>query len=296
MADAERDGAGLPERRPDDGIGREDLQRVIRRAAELYAAETESAERLAPEEVLRIAEELGLPARHVRQALYELPSHGEEPSFLDRRWGPPRLTTTRAVPGEAGDLLRRLETYLVTREYLQLRRRRGDRLVLVPAADAMSKVARAFRRPKSRHYLAHGRSLVIAAQPLDQRTSHVRVDLDASDLRSEYAVAASMLGGGLGLAVASGLFFAVGIPVADFFGSAAGIVAGAAAGLGGLGATVATSLRVAGGKFRQRLSDARSEVEGLLDRVERGEPLDPPPSPVRRWLMEGPPGGRRPGG
>ena len=62
------------DREPDaPRITREDLQLVIRRAAELYTAETDADERLSESEVLRIADELGLPGRHVRQALYELP-------------------------------------------------------------------------------------------------------------------------------------------------------------------------------------------------------------------------------
>lgn len=288
------EGSGPPERRPVEGIGREDLQRVIRRAAELYAAEADSAERLGPEEVLRIGEELGLPARHVRQALYELPPETDRPSFLDRWWGAPGLVIPRAVPGEAGDLLRRLETHLVTREYLQLRRRQADRLVLVPAADAVSKLARAFKRPKSRHYLAHGRSLTVAVQPLDRRVSHVQVELDASELRSGYVAGGTVLGGLVGLPVA-GLLAAAAVPLSELVGVPAATAAGALAGAGGLAATVAASLRVARGKFLRRLADARSEVEGLLDRVERGEPLDPPASPVRRWLMEGPGPTRRRG-
>lgn len=275
---------GVPERVPGEGIGREDLRRVIRRAAELYAAEAESADRLAPEEVLRIAEELGLPARHVRQALYELPAMPGEPSRLDRWWGPPRLVTTRAVPGPPGDLLRRIETYLVTREYLQLRRRQTDRLVLVPAADAISRVARAFRRPKSRHYLAHGRELTVSAQPLDDHTSHLQVELDASALRGEYVATGSAVGAAIGLPVAGGLFFAAAIPLSELVGLPGAAAVGAVAGLGGLAGTVVAALRVARSRFLRRLADARSEAEGLLDRIERGEPLESSASPVRRWL------------
>ena len=278
------DPTGTPPDDPGAGIGREQLQLVIRRAAELYAAEAESGERLAPAEVLRIAEELGLPPRHVRQALYELPRLQEEEGFLDRWCGPDHLVVARAVPRDGAEVLRTLERHLLTAEYLQLRRRQADRLVLVPAEDTVSKVARAFRRPKKRHYLAHARALSVAAQPLDTGASHVQLDVDLENLRSEYVAGGAVAGGAIGLGVGLGLFYAAAIPLAEVLGTPAAAGAGALAAMGGMAASVSVSLKVAAGKFRRRIADARSEAEGLLDRVERGEALEPPASGVRRWL------------
>jgi len=53
-------------------ISREQLEKVIHRAAELQFAQGEKQHNLEADEVLRIAEEVGLEGRHVRQALAEM--------------------------------------------------------------------------------------------------------------------------------------------------------------------------------------------------------------------------------
>ena len=54
-----------------EGISRRDLPAVVKRAAELAAVEGDAEEAISEEEVVRIAAELGLSERHVRQALFE---------------------------------------------------------------------------------------------------------------------------------------------------------------------------------------------------------------------------------
>ncbi|HEX6558161.1 MAG TPA: hypothetical protein VF021_01835, partial [Longimicrobiales bacterium] len=132
---------------PGKPITRRDLPAVVRRAAELAAVEDESAEELSEAEVIRIAAELGLAPRHVRQAIYEGVQEEAEPgAFLDRHFSTPRISVARAVPLEPDAARRALEDYFITQEYLQIVRRQAETTTFEPASDAVSKVARTFRR------------------------------------------------------------------------------------------------------------------------------------------------------
>ncbi|NIP83222.1 MAG: hypothetical protein GWM90_29945 [Gemmatimonadetes bacterium] len=289
---------------PGRGITREDLQLVIRRAAELYTAEADADERLSEAEVLRIADELGLPGRHVRQALYELPLHRDASSWIDRWYGPAAVIGTRVVPGEPGRVTDQLEDYLVTREFLQVLRRQGARAAFTPAEDAISNVARAVRRPQRQWQIARSRRVLVEARPVAEGESHVRVELDIGGQRSR-AVTGGVIGGALiGIPLAAGAFFPVGHLVFDIAGDAAGYAAGLVAGAGAFGASVSAGLAVARSRFRSRMDGARLEIAGLLDRLESGRKLDPPPAPWLRSLRSriadtlrpGQPSGRDTGG
>ncbi|MFO7894116.1 MAG: hypothetical protein R6U63_10290 [Longimicrobiales bacterium] len=266
------------------GITREDLQLVIRRAAELYTEETDADEQLSEAEVLRIADELGLPGRHVRQALYELPRRRGQGGWLEKRFGPPAVVSTRVVPGEPLEVVDRLEDYLVTREFLQVLRRQGEKAVFSPADDAISNVARAVRRPQRQWQIARARRVLVEARPIPDGESHVRLEVDVANRRSR-AITGGIVGGvAVGLPLAAGAFFPVGHMVFDIAGDAAGYAAGLVAGAGALAASVSAGIAVARHRFRARIDDARLEIAGLLDRLEGGRTLDPPPAPWLRSL------------
>ena len=266
------------------GISREDLQLVIRRAAELYTAETDADERLSEAEVLRIADELGLPGRHVRQALYELPRHRGDRGWVERWFGPEAVVATRVVPGEPAAVVDRLEDYLVTREFLQVLRRQGQKVALSPAEDAISNVARAVRRPQRQWQIARARRVLLEARPIPEGESHVRLELDVANRRRR-AVAGGVVGGALvGIPLAAGAFFPVDHLVFGIAGDTAGFAAGLAAAAGAFTVSVRGGLAVARSRFRARVEDARLEVASLLDRLESGRTLDPPPAPWLRSL------------
>lgn len=285
-----------PELPPERGrITRSDLQLVIRRAAELYTSEADADERLSEDEVLRIADELGLPGRHVRQALYELPRGGSEAvSWLDRWYGPPVVVGTRVTPGPPDQVVDRLEDYLVTREFLQILRRQGGRASFSPADDAISNVARAVRRPQRQWQIARSRRVLVEARPLPDDESHVRLELDMEPQRRK-AVTSGIVGGALvGLPLAAGVFFPVGHVAFEIAGDAAAYAAGLAAGAGTFSASVASGMAIARSRFRARVDSARMEIAGLLDRLEVGGRLDPPPAPWLRGLRSRIAGSLRP--
>ena len=117
--DPEGRGGNRPDKR-DVGplaLNRDELERVIRRAAELQSREGESPEFALDEtEVVRIGEEVGLSPRHVRQALADLraesllPDLPNETSLAARLWGPGLVRESRVVLGDASAGEAKLET------------------------------------------------------------------------------------------------------------------------------------------------------------------------------------------
>lgn len=267
------------------GISRGELQLVIRRAAELFTAQADADERLSEAEVLRIADELGLPGRHVRQALYELPRvPGEESGWLDRWVGPGAVVGTRVAPGPPDAVVDRLEDYLVTRELLQVLRRQGGKAVFTPADDPISSVTRAVRRPQRQWQIARSRRVLVEARPMPDQESHVRIELDVEPQRRK-AVRSGVVGGALvGLPLAAGAFFPVGHMAFAVAGDVAAYAAGLTAGAGVFSASVVGGAAVARARFRARVDNARLEIAGLLDRLEGGRKLDPPAAPWLRSL------------
>lgn len=263
-------------------IARLQLEEVIRRAVELSLVESDTEEQLSEQEVVRIATELGLSPRHVRQALYELPELDSEPSRFEKYFGASVITASRAVPGDAAITLRRLEDYLSTREYQQVVRRRHGKVLFMPAEDTISYLARGLLRPSHRFQLARSRRVVLTARPLDTGSTHVQLATDLGEQRKS-AIRRGVVAGGIGGAFIGGVAAAVtvGIGLPDVIGAIAPIAAFA----GGMGASVSTALKVSGSRFRARMAAARLELDGLLDRAERGDPLEPPAPPWRRRLQ-----------
>ncbi len=271
---------------PDAGeaITRRQLPLVIRRAAELYTSDAEGDERLSEAEVLRVADELGLPGRYVRQALYELPPDRGDLGLVDRWYGSEHVQGTRVVRGVPDEVMDRLEDYLVTREFLQVLRRQGGKAAFTPADDAISNVARAVRRHQRQWQIARSRRVLVEVRPMPADESHVRLELDVGHHRTR-AVTGGLVGGALvGLPLAAGLFFPVGHMVIASAGDTAAYAAGLAAGASAFAASVAGGVAVARSRFRSRVDAARLEVAALLDRLEGGRKLDPPPAPWLRSL------------
>lgn len=270
------------------GITRTDLEQVIRRAAELYTREADAHDHLSEEEVLRIAGELGLPPRHVKQALYELPRGMGEPGMLDRWYGTGLVVGTRVVPGAPADVLSGLEDYLVTREFLQIIRKQGGQASFQPADDAISNVARAVRRPQRSWQIARARRVLVEVREMPNRQSHVRIELDLTGQRRSAAVTGGTVGG-----LSGGVFAGAPLAAATFFslapalpgiGEALAIGAAVVAGAGGIGGGVAAGVAITRATFRSRLEAAQLELAGLLDRLEGGGRLDPPAAPWLRSL------------
>ena len=260
-------------------IRRRDLPAVVQRAAELAAQDDDTNEELSEEEVVRIAAELGLPARHVKAALYEVAREEPAPGFLDRQFGTPRILVSRAVPLEAARARRIVEDHFTSSEYMTVVRRQADSIVFEPAADVGSKIARKFKRGSS-HQLANAQVLEVSVRVLEAGWSHVRLRAVFKDERKG-RMAGAIVGGTL-----------LGIPVGAVFGALGaaithnGIVAVAAgsiatvAAAGAIFAGIFASLRKNYREWRER---TMMQSEGVLDHLEKGDDLRAqPPAWIRK--------------
>jgi len=154
--------------------------------------------------------------------------------------------------------------------------RKGTSVLLYrPAVDWASQLARAASSTSRKYYVASAKRVEIRLEPLEEGRTLVEIEVEAGT-RENYMTVGIMggLGGGAGAGVGLGLAIAAAGPAA--LGVAAGIAAGSAV-FGGL-------CWITGSYHKRRLLEVRSEVEGILDRLESGESLEPPPSSWRRWV------------
>ena len=264
---------------PDQGrsLTRREFDDVIRRASELAARESDSGEDALDEgELLRIAREVGLSERHVRMALVELHSGARGPTggAMERLFGPESVRAGRVVPGAPRELAGKLDEFLVGGQLLQAVRKTDRRLQYRPAVDWASQVARAASATSRRYYVAASRSVEIRLEETEPGQALVDIEVDPGTRSDSVAGAvAGTLAGAVGGAGAAFAFASV-APLA--VAVAAGVVLAAAL---GAGATYwASSLH------RRKLRDVLAEVEGILDLLESGKRLEPPPPSWRQWV------------
>jgi hypothetical protein len=244
-------------------VSRDQLEKVIHRAAELQFGRGDTPDVLEAEEVLRIAEEVGLEGRFVRQALAEvradalIPARPPDDSTATRLWGEAIIVAARVVPGEPGSLQARLARYLAERESLRCVRDRPGQLVFEPAEGVMSQIQRALDFGGHGYDLAKARSIGVMVQPLEEGRSLVSITADMSNQRTGHAAGWYGGLGSFGMVSALGAILGGGAPALI-------VLPAVAAGVGLVG-TFGTSRTVAVQRRRLELA-----VQGLLDRLERG--------------------------
>lgn len=275
----------LPERRPAAGrsLSPADLERVIRRASDLQflAGTVEGESALDEAELVRIGEEVGLEPRYVRQALAEIhadslvPALPPESPVPARLWGSGLVRASRVVPGDRADVASQLEGHLADRELLRRVRHQPGRSLWEPAGGLLSTMKRAMDVGGHGYELAKARSVELAIESLEPGWSLVTITADLRNARTETAVGWHV--GGLAVGISAAVTFGLAglSELAVLFGS--GLTG--AAGLGA--ATWATSRHYAKRRERTRLV-----LEGLLDRLELGEPLSPPSGSWREKLLQ----------
>ncbi|HSG08090.1 MAG TPA: hypothetical protein VLA36_07025 [Longimicrobiales bacterium] len=258
-------------------LTRHEFDAVIRRAAELASSDPEAGEgELTEAEVFRIAREVGLGDRHVRMALSEVHSGTHEPSFMDRIFGPTVLHATRVVPGTPKDLARTLDDFFAGTQLLQTVRRAPNLLQYRPAQDWASQIARAASFTSRKYYVASAKSVEAHLNAVDEDSTLVELVVDPGT-RGDSIAGASVGGGTAGLLTGLGagaVLVSSGAVIALSAGM--GVVVGGAV-LGGI--AYAT-----GASHKKKLQEVQSELEGLLDRLENRESLEPPPASWRSWV------------
>lgn len=259
-------------------LTRKEFDEVIRRAAELAASEPEGSDAALNEvELFRIAREVGLDERHVKKALVQVrsaPPTGRNP--VARLFGPTTVVTSRVVPGTQESLARTIDEFLVAGRLLQALRRGPAVLQYRPAVDWASQIARAASSTSKKYYVASAKWVEVRLEAVDEGTTLVELEVEPGT-RDDY-LAGGLIGGvGGGVGAGVGIAMAVGLTGgAAALGVALGIVAGSGV-FGGI-------CWGSGHYHRKRLLEVRAEMEGILDRLEMGESLEPPPPSWRRWV------------
>lgn len=256
-------------------LSRRDFDAVIRRAAELSSSDPGGTDELTESELFRIAGEVGLSERHVRVALSEVRSGITAGGPLERIFGPAVVRASRVVSGSTEDLADQIDNFLVASQLLQSVRRGPTLLHYRPAVDWASQLARAASFSSRKYYVASAKSVEVHLEDMDEGRTLVEFIVEPGT-RSEAFAGAGFGGGavGVGVGIAAGASLMAVAPVAVAAGI--GVMAG-----GGL-ATVVTYF--VGANHKKKLREVQDEVEGILDRLERQESLEPPPSSWRRWV------------
>jgi hypothetical protein len=263
---------GVPPIRGDEPLTSAQLERVIRRAADLQTAREDVPERLDDSEVLRIGSEVGLEPQHVRRALLELraeslvPPTGKDRELPQKLWGPGHVQVSRVIPGDVSGVQDELGGYLRSAESLRPVRDRPGLAIWEPASDLASQLKRSLDFGGHGYELAKARRIEVAVEQLEPGRSLVSLSADLTNERAEHAagwvIGLGLVGVGatVALVLAAGAPILVGLPAVG-----AGLVGGSAA---------------AAKSFRLRRERVELVMNGLLDRLERGGKLPPTRSSI----------------
>ena len=258
-------------------VTREQLERVILRASDLQFRRSRPASgELRAGEVVQIGAEVGIEERYIRQALAEVeaaslvPDAPPDEGLARRIAGPAIVSTSRVVPGSPAEVEANLESYLRQEELLRQVRSRSGGSRWEPGSGLVHQMRRAFDVGGRRYALARARDLQVRVAALESGWSLVTLTADIGNLRTEHL--AGWLAG-VGLA-GVGLFMAAEAGVLPLLGGLAI--------LSGFAAVATASARAGLRKAGQRTTLA---LEGLLDRLERGENLRNEEEPWHRKLL-----------
>lgn len=199
--------ADLPARR----IDRAALERIMQRAAELQAAEADVGEGLAPEDVLALGREVGIPGRFLHQAMLEQATELVAPAeagLAGRIVGPASVSAHRVVVGEPEEVARALIGWFEKNELLVVQRQQTGRVVWEPLRGMQAAIRRgaaAFDSSHPKHMLSRANLVAATFTRLESSYCHVTLTAEVREAR------ASAIGG----AVASTSFGVVAAAVAS---------------------------------------------------------------------------------
>ena len=184
-------------------IDRAALERIMQRAAELQAAETDVGEGLTSEEVLALGRDVGIPGRYLQQAMLEQATAIVAPSeagLAGRLAGPGEITAHRVVLGDPEDAARALVSWFDSNELLVVLRQQPGRVSFEPLGGMQAALRRgtaAFSTSKPKFMLARASLVTATFTKLESGYCHVSLTADLRKARGGYlggAVASSSVG------------------------------------------------------------------------------------------------------
>lgn len=239
-------------------IDRAALERIIRRAAELQAAQREIGEGLTEDDVLDLGREVGIPVPYLQQAMVEARTGGV-PADSARGltgWlaGAAVVSAERVVPGAPEVVVDRLDTWMRTEEGMATMRRSQGHLRWERQRGFMAEMRRSFAVGGRPYVLAKTDHVTADVTELEEGFSYVRLNATVRRARNQRVAGAATLS-------SLGVLAAAATAVLGFFPLLA--VAPVAAGL---------ALSVPVLRQHQRTNTrAQIALEQVLDRLEAGE-------------------------
>jgi hypothetical protein len=200
-------------------------------------------------------------------------SVSEAAGVIDRVFGPAHIRVSRVVPGTPEALAQKLDDFLVATQLLHRVRRSATVLQYRPATDWASQVARATSSRK--YYIAASKSVEVRLDAVDGDRTLVAILVEPGTRAGD--VGGAIFGGALASG-AAGTLSAFGLAIV-----APGVLAVAAGAAIGAGLWSAIFFGT-GSAHRRKVDDVRIEVEGVLDALETGASLEPPPPAWRKWV------------
>ena len=250
---------GDPNRTPAPALDRAALERVLQRAAELHAADQDVGEGISEEEILALGREVGLPARHLQQAILEertRTGHWQPEGLLDRSLGPGEVAAQRVVQIPRATVEAILLRWLGDEEFFAVQRQTATRITWEPSSGIMAAMSRAGAGLRSgRIPPMLNRARMITATFTDLEPGYLHVSL-AADLRGTRG---SYVGGGAAAMSATVAGSAVLLALGAFVPLALAPLA--------LGAGLGWGISV---QYRPVIERTRLGLERVLDVVERG--------------------------
>ena len=248
-------------------LNREDLEAVIRRAADIEAQHSSDALDLTEDDVVRIAGEVGLSEQSVRRALTEhYAGSSTEALLVERGWasrlcGPALASVTRRIPESADAVQARLERHFRENESLRLVRRLKAGSLWEPESGVVASLVRSVDLFGRGYQLAkRARAIEVRVVPLDEDECQVMLVADLGKERAGWFWGLGIGAGGAAVGTACGIMIgALSLPVA------------AAAATPAL---LALSVGLARAGYSRSVEQMRMVLNGLLDRLEHGEPLE----------------------
>jgi hypothetical protein len=251
-------------------LTRQDLEVVIRRAAELEAEVGSAALELSEADVVRIAQEVGLSEESIRRALAEhqaaVTRGGEllaERGWISRLCGSGLVTATRNIERPAEEIRQEIESHFQANESLRLVRRTKIASLWEPETGVVASLMRGLDVFGKGYQLAKkGHAVEFRTVPLSEESSQVSL---TCDLASERAGWFWGLGAAVGVPLA---WLATAVILASYD------IPNALVLLSPVPLAITVLLARAG--YRRAVEKMRRVLDGLLDRVEHGEALEPP--------------------
>ncbi len=255
-----------PATQPVAPLGRASFERVLARAAELQAGQSEPAEEMSEAQLIDVGKEVGISAEHVRLALAEERTRVQVPQetgMVGGLFGGDAITASRLVRGNSTDLLARLDEWMQREEALRPKRRFNERLTWEARRDLMGSIQQSINFRGRAYGLTAADEVGATVVPVDADRCMVRLDAAFVESRRRHVTGGAVAAGGGVVGFGGVMALATLIPEGSLvFGALVGMVP--ALGGSGIGYLVAKS-------HQRRIKRAQLALEQVLDRLERGE-------------------------